>query len=153
MSDTTKIMGIVPKEKYVHFAYMFLLVSAAGNALFSLFSLIGLNFESAVYGCMVLGLLALILAVVGLTSAKNEFTANDHAHFKYIGALFVAFFIINIVFGGVYALSYALGYICTIILGGIQTVMTWTGYSSWQDGQIVTKDNFKEQLKVAIAKR
>lgn len=155
MSDanTDKIMGIVPKERYVYFAYMFLLVAAAGSALYSLLAIVGLRLESAAYATMFLGLLAAILAGVGLTKHKGDFTAHDHAHFKYIIILFVAFFVINIVFGGVYALSYFLGYLCTGIIGAVQAVLAWTGYNSWQDGRLITKDNIRDEIKLALAKR
>ena len=152
MSDE-KIMGIVPKARYVYFTYMFLLISAAGNALFSLFGLVGIHLASAGPAVMVLGLLSLILVVVGLTKHKGDFSALDHAHFKYMGFLFITFFIINIVFGGVYGLSFALGYICTIILGLAQAVLVWTGFNSWQDGRIITKDNIKSEVQLALAKR
>lgn len=153
MSDTKKIMGIVPHERYTYFTYTFLLVSAAGNALFSLFSLLGLGFETGILGCMVLGFLSFILALVGMTGAKHEFTATEHAHFKYIMLLFVAFFALNLLFGGVYGISYFLGYLCTIALGVIQTILVFTGYMSLQAGRVVTKDNLKEEIKLALAKR
>ncbi len=152
MSDTTKIMGI-PKGRYMYFTYMFLLVAAAGNAFFSLLSMIGLSFESGAMGPMVLGFLAFVLAIVGLTSAKAEFTETEHQHFKYIGFLFVGFFILYTIFGGVYALSYVLGYLCTIAIALVQTVLVFTGWMSLQVGCVVTKDNFKEEIKLAIAKR
>ena len=151
--EDVKIMGIIPKSKYVHFTYMFLLISAAGNALFSLFSMLGLGFTSGVYGAMVMGVLSLILAVIGLSIHKAEFSAHDHTHFKYIGALFVVFFVINIIFGAIYAISFFLGYLCTIALSVVQTVLVWTGYSSWQDGRVITKDNIKGEVKLALAKR
>ncbi len=153
MSDADKILGIVPKARYMYFTYMFLLISAAGNALFSLFSMIGLGFESGIYGCMVLGLLALVLTVVGMTSAKAESTPIEHAHFKYIALLFVGFFVLNIIFGGVYGISYMLGYLCTIALGAIQTILVFTGWMSLQGGRVITKDNLKEEIKLALAKR
>lgn len=155
MSDASndKIMGIVPKDRYMYFTYMFLLVAAAGNALFSVFGLIGIHLASAGYGVMVLGLLALILAIVGLTKHKNDFSALEHAHFKYIGFLFIAFFIINIVFGSLYGISFFLGYLCTIILGLAQAVLVWTGYNAWQGGRVITKDNIKSEVQIALKNR
>ncbi len=153
MSDDVKIMGIVPKARYVYFAYMFLLVSAAGNALYALLGAIGINFASAGYATMVLGLLSLILAVIGLTKHKGDFRDIDHAHFKFMGIVFVAFFVINIVFGGVYALSYTLGYLCTTVLGAAEAILVWTGYNAWQGGRTLTKDNLKSEVQVALKNR
>lgn len=152
-SNNDKIMGIVPKERYMYFTYMFLLISAAGNALFSVFGLIGLTLESAGYAVMVLGLMACIMAVVGLTKHKDDFSPLDHAHFKYIAILFVAFFVINIVFGGVYAIAYFLGYLCTIVLGLAQAVLVWTGFNAWQGGRVITKENFKSEMQTALKNR
>lgn len=155
MSDASaqKIMGIVPKNRYVHFAYMFLIISAAGNVLFSIFSIIGLNFASATPALIVCGLATLVMVAVGLTKHKNDFTPVEHAHFKYMAVLFIAFFILYIVFGGVYAISYFLGYVCTIALGIVQSVLAWTGYNSWQGGRIITKDNIQDEIKTAIKNR
>ncbi len=156
MSDTsndTKILGFIPKSKYVHFMYMFLLISAAGNVLYSLIAIIGIHLASAGYATMLLALMSLVLAVLGLTVVKNEFTAHDHAHFKFAAILYVAFTITFIVFGGVYAISFFLGYLCTAAIGAAQCLLTWTGYSSWQDGRVVTAANIKDEVKIAIAKR
>jgi len=156
MSNTEsgeKILGIIPKERYVYFAYMFLLVSAAGNVLYSLLAILGLRFESAGYAVMVLGLMSLVLAVLGITKCKDEFSAHDHAHFKYMAVLFVAFFFIYLLGGAVYGIAYVLGYLVTALIGAAQSVLAWTGYNSWQDGRIITKDNIKDELKLAIAKR
>lgn len=169
MSDAQdeKIMGIVPKARYMYFAYMFLLVSAAGNALFSVFGILGFAPDSAAVAVTALGLLAVILAAVGLTKHKDDFTALDHAHFKYIAAMFLAFLVLNLLFaamfqaflvlnllfGGVYGISYALGYLCTIALGLLQAVLVWTGYNSWQGGRVVTKDNIKSEVQIAIKNR
>lgn len=155
MSDanTDKIMGIVPKERYMYFAYMFLLISGAGNALYSLLAIVGLRLESAGYAVMVLGLLAAILAGIGLTKHKDDFTAHDHAHFKFIIVVFVVFFVINVVGGAAYAIAYILGYLVTAVIGAAQAVLTWTGYNAWQDGRVITKDNIRDEVKAAIAKR
>jgi hypothetical protein len=154
MSDTEqKILGFVPKSKYVHFAYMFLLISAAGNVLYSLIAIIGIHLESAGYATMILGLASFTLAVLGLTMVKNEFTAHDHAHFKFLAILFPAFFVIFVIFGGVYAVSFFLGFLCTAAIGAAQCVLVWTGYNSWQDGRIVTAANIKDEIKKAIEKR
>jgi hypothetical protein len=148
-----KIMGFIPKDKYMQFAYAFLLVSAAGNVLYSLLAIVGISFASAFQGVTVLGFLALILAVIGLTVQKDQFSALDHAHFKYIALLFAVFFVIFVAGGGLYALSYTLGYLGTIVIGAAQTVLTWTGLSSHQDGHIITRENLKQQIKIAAAKR
>lgn len=152
-SNTDKIMGIVPKERYMYFAYMFLLISGAGNALYALLAVVGLGLDSAAYAVTILGLLAAILAGIGLTKHKDDFTAHDHAHFKFIIVIFVAFFVLNIIGGGVYAIAYVLGYLVTAVIGAAQAVLSWTGYNAWQDGRVITKDNIRDEIKLAIAKR
>ncbi len=155
MSDNTeqKILGIIPKSRYVHFAYMFLLVSAAGNVFYSLLAIVGLSFESATYGVMVLGLLSLILAAVGLTKEKAEFTELEHAHFKYMAFLFVAFFVIYILGGAFYGIAYFIGYLVTALIGAAQSVLVWTGYNSWQGGRVITKENIKSEVQIALKNR
>jgi hypothetical protein len=155
MSDSShdKILGIVPKEKYMNFAYMFLLISAAGGVFFSLLGIVGLEPVSAPYALIVLGFLSLCLAIVGLTKHKADFSAIDHAHFKYIALMFLVFFVINIVGGAFYAIAYALGYLVTALIAAVQTVLVWTGYNSWQGGRVVTKENFRDEMKIALAKR
>lgn len=155
MSDASneKLLGIVPKEKYVHFAYMFLLISAAGNVLYSLLSIIGITFASATPALIVLGLMSTALAAVGLTKHKADFTATDHAHFKYMILLFVSFFFIYLIAGGVYAIAYFLGYLVTAAIGAVQAVLAWTGYNSWQGGRIITKDNIRGEIETAIKNR
>ncbi len=116
-------------------------------------SIVGLDFTSAGYGVMVLGLLSVILSVVGLTKNKGDFSEHDHAHFKYMVVMFVVFFAVYLVFGGVYGIAYILGYLCTAAIGAAQSVLVWTGYNSWQDGRVITKENIKEEIKLAVAKR
>ncbi len=155
MSDASneKLLGFIPKEKYVHFAYMFLLVSAAGQVLYSLLSIVGISFVSATPALIVLGLLSCALAAVGLTKHKDDFTATDHAHFKYIIVLFVGFFFVYLICGGVYAISYFLGYLVTAAIGAAQSVLAWTGYNSWQGGRIITKENIRGEIETAIKNR
>ena len=43
--------------------------------------------------------------------------------------------------------------LCTIALGALQTILTFTGYMSLQAGRVVTKENFREEIKLALAKR
>ena len=154
MAEEQKLLGFIPKSKYMQFAYMFLLVSAAGNALYSLLGVVGINFESATIGTMLLGLISAVLAGIALTKHKADFTPHDHAHCKYIIVMFVVFFAMNIVLGGpMYMVAYALGYLTNAALGVVQAAFVWTGFSSWQDGRVVTKNNFKDEFKIAIAKR
>jgi len=156
MSNTAddKIMGLIPKEKYMHIAYMFLVISAAGNALYALFGLIGIEFASAVPAVTLMGVLAVVMAAIGLTKHKDDFTAVEHAHFKYIAVLFLVFLVANVLIGGaVYAIAHFLGYLCTMAFGALQAVLVWTGYNSWQGGRVITKDNIKEEVTIALKNR
>ena len=155
MSDASneKLLGFIPKERYVHFAYMFLLIMGAGNALYALLAIIGLQMESAVPAVTMLGLMSVILAAVGLTKHKADFTELDHAHFKYMAAIFLAFMVLNLIGGGVYAIAYVLGFLVTAALGAAQAVLVWTGYNSWQGGRVITKDNIKAEIQTAIKNR
>ena len=65
----------------------------------------------------------------------------------------MGFFIVNVVFGGVYMIAYTLGYLCTIALGVIETILVWTGWNALQGGRVITKDNLQSEVKVALAKR
>ena len=155
MSDASseKLLGFIPKDKYMHFAYMFLLIMGAGNALYSLLAMIGLSLASATPAVITLGVLAAILAGIGLTKLKADFSEMEHAHFKYIIAIFVAFMVLNVVCGAFYMIAYFIGYLVTAALGAAQAVLAWTGYNSWQGGRVITKDNIKAEIQTAIKNR
>lgn len=155
MSDASneKLLGVIPKEKYVHFTYMFLLISAAGNVLYSLLAIVGISFASATPALILLGLGACALATVGLTKHKRDFTATDHAHFQYIIILFVGFFFVYLIGASVYGIAYFLGYLVTASIGAVQSVLTWTGYNSWQGGRVITKGNIRGEIETAIKNR
>lgn len=125
MSDASneKLLGFVPKEKYVHYTYTFLLISAAGNALFSLLAIVGISLSSATPAVLVMGLLATVLAAVGLTKHKADFTSTDHEHFKFVIILFVGFFFVYLVAGAFYAIAYFIGYLVTAAIGAVQAVL------------------------------
>jgi len=72
--------------------YMFLLVSAAGNVLYSVIAIIGIHLASTGYATMLLAFASLVIAVCGLTIVKDKFSAHDHAHFKYAALIYVALY-------------------------------------------------------------
>jgi predicted tellurium resistance membrane protein TerC len=73
MSDADNIMGFIPKNQYVKYAYYLLLGAASVGLLLSLFSLMGVHlpFQGLVMVATVLGL---VMALLGFFVFKSEFS-------------------------------------------------------------------------------
>ncbi len=72
MSDKSSILGFIPKDKYLTWTYMLLLVASAGGMALDVFGMIGINIPlGGVFGLA--GLCGLILALLGLFCFQRRF--------------------------------------------------------------------------------
>jgi O-antigen/teichoic acid export membrane protein len=150
MGDTTKLMGFVPQEKYVFYTYYLLLASAAGSLVLTILSMgdIHLPFD-LVFALAGLG--GVILALAGLFFYRDKFGAHDRSHLTYIAILFGVFFLVGIVLGlGGAGMSLSGLTLLSILLGTIQLALYFTGYNSWKRGRMITKENFKDEVRLAL---
>lgn len=149
MSDTDNIMGFIPKNEYVKYAYLLLLGASALGLLLSLFMLIGVHipFQGLVTIANVLGL---IMALLGYFVFKSEFSALDQSHLLYLSVLIGIFFIASIVLGSIVVTAMFVGLSLALLACFVQLLLIWTGYNSWAHGRSITKENVQSEIKLAL---
>ncbi len=146
-----QIMGFIPKNKYVEITYWMLLVSTGGGLLLTLLALAG--FPVGLGNLLsVIGFLGLLMAVLGIFVFKEEFSALDQAHLKYLGVLFIIFFVLGLFLGAALAIVMFLMLIVMLSVSAIQFLLFFTGYNSWKHGRTITKDNLKSEIKLALSR-
>jgi len=155
MSDTAneKIMGIIPKNKYVFLTYMCLFVACLGSTIFTVMETIGMSVSSLSMSIMILGLLGFVLALLGRFVFASKFSALDNTHFGYGALLYVLFFVASILGGGAYLISPILSLVLIVAISLAFSALMYTGLSAWQEGRVVTMSNYREEMKIALKKR
>ncbi len=151
MSETTgdKIMGFVPKRSYVKITYLLLLTSTGGSLLLALFGMLGIFLPLGIVFTLV-GLVALILALLGVFVFKRKFTPLDQAHLVYLAILFGVFFVVGLIVAASLFSSIGMLSLFSICIGAIQLIMFYTGFNSWIHGRTITKDNIKGEVQLAL---
>jgi hypothetical protein len=151
MSDPSdnKIMGFIPKSRYVQITYYLLLAAVVGGLVLSLLAMIGVIIPLG--GLFNLaGLIGLVMALLGFFVFKAEFSALDQSHLLYISVVIGAFIIIGIVIGASLFAAPMLAYMVTFLLACAQVLMVYTGYNSWKRGRSITKENIKDEVQLAM---
>jgi len=144
-----KILGFIPKEKYVLIVY-YLLLAAAGIGLIStVFAMLGVGLPLGGLANLA-GIIALILALVGYFGFRESFGALDQGHLLYLCVLFGVFFVIGLVLGSALYMSPVLLYLVMVPLAVLQLLMYFTGFNSYKHGRTVTKSNVKDEVKLAL---
>lgn len=137
--NNDKVMGI-QKDKYLKITYALLLISSVAGILGGL--------VGAVAGlASLLGLAGLVLALLGLFVFKAQFNEQQNSHFKYMGFLFLVFFVIGIVFSTVLG---GLGIITILLIIAINLaslLLMFVGYRLNEKGEVAIKDNVINELK------
>ncbi len=137
--NNDKVIGI-EKEKYLKITYVLLLASSVLGILGSLVGTV-----TSVGG--ILGLVGLVLALLGLFVFKSEFNEQQGTHFKYMGFLFLFFFIAGIAFGSVLGGLGVVAIILAIVLNLISLALMFVGYRLNEKGELATKDSVINELK------
>lgn len=151
MSDKSSILGFIPKDKYLTWTYMLLLVASAGGMALDVFGMIGINIPlGGVFGLA--GLCGLILALLGFFVFKEDFGTLEQAHFLYICALFALFFVIGAVVGASLYTSPMLAIAISFVLRVCGLLLIFTGFNSFKHGRSVTKDNIREEVQRALSR-
>lgn len=149
MSDDNAIMGFIPKNDYVRYAYYLLLGASALGLLLSLFALmgIGMPFQGLVTIANVLGL---VMALLGYFVFKSEFSTLDQSHLLYLSVLIGIFFIVGIILGSIIMTAVFVGLALVLLVSFAQLLLLWTGYNSWSHGRSVTKENIQSEIQLAL---
>lgn len=149
MSDANKIMGLVPKDKYVLYAYYMLLGSAAAGIALTILGVIGVYLPlGGLIGLV--GLIGLIMALAGYFGFKDQFSPLDQAHLLYLVIVFAVFFVAGLVIGGAFYSSFGALMMVSLLLNLIQALLLFTGYNSWKHGRTITKENVKSEVQLAL---
>ncbi len=149
MSDADKIMGLVPKDKYVLYTYYLLLGSAVAGIVLNVLGIIGVYLPlGALIGLV--GLVGLIMGLVGYFGFKDQFNALDQAHLLYLVIIFAVFFVVGLVVGGSFYSSMGALMLVSFLINLGQALMLFTGYNSWKHGRAITKDNIKSEVQLAL---
>lgn len=140
-----KVLGI-PVEKYANLCYMLLLVSAGIGLLSNILGLVGVYIPgSGMVG--LIGLVGLVLSLLGLFVFKDQFSKLDVSHFKYIGVLFVAFFVVGLVLITALGGFGVLGLLIILLLSIAQFVLYFAGFKNYKAGIEPTKDTIQATIK------
>lgn len=155
MSDasTTKVLGFIPKSKYVPYMYMSLLAGIVIGFLLTLLGVVGISLGLLNVLPGVLSIAALILALLGIFLLQNEFSALDRSHFIYVGVVYLVAWFAAMLLGNALGFLPILAQIAVLAISAAGAILIWTGFNSWQGGRAVTKDNVKSEVQTALKNR
>lgn len=151
MSDTSndKLLGFIPKVRYTYFTYMLVLSGVGLGALSTLLIMVGIYTPLGNIATL-LGLAGIVLALLGAFLYKDDFSALDRSHFIYVAIVYAATWLAAVFFGSALYFFPPLAMVVMLTLALIAAVLVYTGYTSWQGGRTITKDNLKDEVKIAL---
>lgn len=138
-TNTEKVIGL-PKDQYLKINYGLLLLSGAIGAIGVFVGVLGTIGSLA-------GLAGLVLALLGLFVFKDRFNETQQSHFKYIGVLFLIFFVVGIVFGAVLGGLGIVSKLLILLLNIASLACMFAGFKLNEKNTQATKDNVINQLK------
>lgn len=146
-----KILGFVPREKYVQITYYLLLAASGVSFLTILLLLIGVFFPLAGIANLA-GLAGLILGLVGYFGYKDRFNGLEQSHLLYLCILFGVFFVMGLILGAAFAFIFALMAIVMVVFNGLQLILIFTGFNAYSHGRsiVVEKENILTEVKLAL---
>lgn len=143
--NNEKVIGL-PKDKYVKVTYILLLVSSAIGILNSLLAwAAGITILGSISGLA--GLAGLILALLGFFVFKSEFNEQQISHFKYMGALFLIFFVLGMVVGMILGGLGIVTFLLMVILSIASLACMYAGFKLNEKNETATKDAAIAELK------
>lgn len=138
-TNDEKIIAI-PKDKYLKITYICLLISSAVGMLSSFVgALVSLS--------SLVGLAGLLLAILGLFVFKDKFNEQQQSHFKYIGVLFLAFFVIGFVVGVALGGLGIVSQIIVLVINLASLACMFAGFKLNEKNAAADKDSVIAQLK------
>ncbi len=144
-----KIMGFIPKSKYVMITYYLLIASCVGSLVLSLLAIIGLVIPLGNLFALA-GLIGLVLALLGYFIFKSDFSAHDQAHLLYICIIAGIFILVGAILGASLVLVPTAAFMITFLIAGAQAILIYTGYNSWKNNRTITKDNIESEIRLAL---
>jgi len=143
-NSNKSVLGI-PVAKYAMICYVLILMSAGFGVVSSILALIGMTIP---YGgiFVLMGFVGIALCVTGFVVFSEDFADVDMSHFKFLAAVYVAFFLLFVIFSNALAGFGAVGYILTLALVAFQFAVLFAGYRVWQSGYEATVATVKTQL-------
>lgn len=155
MSDasTTKVLGFIPKAKYVSYMYMSLLSGIVIGFVLTLLGVVGISLGLLNILPGLLSIAALILALLGIFLLQNEFSALDRSHFIYVGVVYLVAWFTAMLFGNALSFLPILAQLFVLAISAAAAVLIWTGFNSWQGGRAINKDNIKSEVRIALKNR
>lgn len=145
MSEGNKVLGLEP-QNYVKITYILLLISAGLGLIVNLANAFS---PMMVQGMSMLGLIGfagLIMALLGLFAFPNDFSKQQSSHFKYIGVLFIGFFVVGIILASIFASAVVLWALIALLLGLANLALLYAGFKVWQAGGEATQETIKAEL-------
>lgn len=148
LSDN-KIMGFIPKSKYVMITYYLLLASCVGSLILSLLAIVGLIVPLGPLFSLA-GLIGLVLALVGYFIFKADFSSLDQSHLLYICIIAGIFILAGAILGASLVLVPTALFLITFLIAGAQAILIFTGYNSWKHSRTITKENIESEVRLAL---
>lgn len=139
-TPTGKVLGI-PTNKYAKLCYVLILVSAAFGLVSSLLMLVGMSIGGGIISLV--GLIGLALAVTGWLVFKEEFGAVDLSHFKALSAMFVVFFVFNVILFNATAGFGIVGPIIQFLITAVEVAILFAAFDVWRSGKKATVESIK----------
>ncbi len=144
-----KIMGFIPKNKYVMITYYLLLASCVGSLVLSLLAIIGLVIPLGNLFSLA-GLIGLVLAILGFFIFKNDFSSHDQSHLLYICVIAGICILVSLILGASLVIIPTAAFMITFLIAVAQTVLIYTGYNSWKNNRTITKENIESEIRLAL---
>lgn len=149
LENDDKIMGFVPKDKYVLYTYYLILTSSVIGLVTYLFSLVGIVLPLGGINALI-SLAALLMGLIGYFGFREKFGSLEQNHLLYICALFGIFFVAGLILGAALVAIPLMFSLVMIIFAIAQMALFFTGYNSYTHGRMVSKDNVKDELQLAL---
>ena len=135
----TKLLWI-PKKDYIKFTYIALMAASVLGLLAA--------FVGAVSGLASLtGLTCILLAILGFTIYKREFTDAQLSHFKFVGVIFIISFVLGILLSVVFGGNATLLLVVTPLVNLAALALMFTGYRLNESRTPASKESVINELK------
>ncbi len=151
MANTSdgKILGFIPKDQYLKIDYYLLLASGVVGLLSSVLGILGIILGLGGLSTLT-GVLALLMSLGGYFLFREEFSELEQNHFAYICLLFLTGFIAGIIIAAFAILGLLVVWLLSILVSIGMLALTFTGYNSWAHGRMMSKDNLKSEIQLAM---
>lgn len=140
--DADKIMGIIPKDKYLRITYTLVLVASVISFVNILLFLVGGIIPFGGVGAIgaLAGITALILAVVGLLVFKDTFSSLDQNHLQFLCVFFAVFFVLGAILNSALSFIWILWIVIMLAFSATQLLVFYAGFNAHRQGRVMVLD-------------